>query len=103
MKRITCTFLIAGTLLCLLTPVTTEAQERSTITYRADNPAKRLANGLFGKRPKKQLPPVKRVFLSTNVYKYQGRASIRHDEVSSPEIIFHFYNGRLVPGHVYDR
>jgi len=84
-------------------PQTAKANERTVLQDRASQPGRNLARALFGTRPRKQLRPVERIQLSTNVYRYQGRASIRHDEASSPEIIFHFRNGRLRPGHAFDR
>ncbi|MDF1752242.1 MAG: hypothetical protein P1U89_05625 [Verrucomicrobiales bacterium] len=37
----------------------------------------------------------------TFVYRSQNKATTRHDEVSSPAIIFHVQGGKLRSGHVY--
>ena len=47
------------------------------------------------------------MFINTVGYRYEDRATLKHDKVSSPEIIFHvqkFGDGtsRIRPGHVYD-
>ncbi|MDF1815597.1 MAG: hypothetical protein P1V20_25590 [Verrucomicrobiales bacterium] len=37
----------------------------------------------------------------TFVYRSRGNATARHDELSSPAIIFHVQGGKLRSGHVY--
>jgi hypothetical protein len=37
----------------------------------------------------------------TFVYRSEGKATARHDEISSPVVIFHVSSGELQPGHVY--
>jgi len=46
--------------------------------------------------------PVERVFMNSNVYRNEGSPAIRHEEVSSTEVIFHLRSGRIVPGHAFD-
>lgn len=47
------------------------------------------------------------MFVNTVVYRYEDNANLKHDKVSSPEIIFHvqkdaYGNKRIVPGHAFD-
>lgn len=47
-------------------------------------------------------PPIERLRAGTNVYRYEGLSTARHEECSSHAIIFHMRQGRVVPGHAFD-
>ena len=84
------------------------ADERGTFQRRAATGAddvRSAARSFFTKQPRTKLRPFERVFLNNAVYRYEGRPGLRHDEVSSPEVIFHIDNGsgRIVAGHAWDQ
>lgn len=98
-------FLLAAAAACLFSfqPSVSEASER--LSYRADRHYKRVARDLQNqKQPRRNTArPAMRVIMGTSVYRYEDDATARHDEVSSPEVIFHLENGRVYSGHAYDR
>ena len=75
---------------------------RSSRTNAATYEARLVARALFAAPKTQKLSPFERVLLNTASYRYAGRPTLRHDEVSSPEIIFHTRNGKIRPGHDWD-
>ncbi|MDF1852590.1 MAG: hypothetical protein P1U85_17260 [Verrucomicrobiales bacterium] len=80
-----------------------DAQDRERLTNRATQNFRSAIRTSQKKYPKRSIRPVERVFMNNTVYRYEGNANQRHDEVSSPEIMFHLENRRVLTGHVYDR
>ncbi|MEM1443802.1 MAG: hypothetical protein AAGF67_15760 [Verrucomicrobiota bacterium] len=104
-KTLTC-LLLSAALLPFALPTEGVSQDRETLTNRGGNAAQNAARNFF-KRPKATPRPAKRMFVNTVVYRYEDRAYLDHDRVSSPEIIFHVrkYNdgtSRIVAGHAFD-
>ncbi|HQW27727.1 MAG TPA: hypothetical protein PK529_01010 [Verrucomicrobiales bacterium] len=84
-----------------------EAAERLRLSSSVENAGKpRYRNSDAIKRttvPRfNPAPPIERLRAGTNVYRYEGVSTTRHDECSSPAIIFHLRQGRVVPGHAFD-
>lgn len=78
-----------------------EAGERLTsrATQNFRNSIKR-SNAKTSQRP---VRPIDRIVLNNMVYRYEGNPTIRHEEVSSPEVMFHLENRRVLAGHAWDR
>jgi hypothetical protein len=95
-------FLSAACILPMLA-TTSMADDRRTISANASTYEARLvARALFAAPKSQKLRPFERVLLNTAVYRYEGNPTMRHDEVSSPEIIFHTRNGKIRAGHDWD-
>lgn len=100
-KSLTC-LLFAALSISFLLPLTGVSQDRETLTNRGGSTALQNSMREFFKKPKATPRPAKRVFLNTHVYRYEDRVTVNHDTASSPEIIFHVRDGRVVPGHAFD-
>lgn len=90
-----------------LLPTGSEAVERLRLSSSVENagkPSTRTANPIerTAVRRLSTARPIERLRAGTNVYRYEGQGTIRHEECSSPAIIFHVRHGRVVPGHAFD-
>lgn len=86
-----------------LIPQPVDAQDQDRLTSRASQNfrnAIRRANARAAQRP---IRPIERIRLNNTVYRYEGNANVVHEEVSSPEVMFHIDNDRIVAGHAWDR
>jgi hypothetical protein len=106
MKKALTSLLIAAALLPFALPVEGISQDRETLSNQGGSTLQNSMREFF-KKPKATPRPAKRVFLGTHVYQYEDRATLKHDKVSSPEIIFHIQKysdgtSRIVPGHAFD-
>ena len=90
-----------------LFPVFSDARDSKVLSSRAQSQYRQIAKEIYSGKKVRSSRPVERVFMNSNVYRYEGNPTRRHDEVSSPEIIFHVdkSNGRkrVVTGHAFDR
>jgi len=94
---------IASFALPFATVETASAQDRERLSARAGEAYQRIARNIERRQARRESRPIERVRMNNTVYKYEGQAHRRHEEISSPEIIFHVDEyGRVVPGHVYD-
>lgn len=104
MKKSISTALLFVFLLAPGVPLETlHAQDRERLSSRATQAYRRVARNLAREQARRPARPIQRIRLNNTVYRYEGNPNIRHDEASSPEVIFHFQNRRVVPGHAWDR
>ena len=84
--------------------INASAQDRGILFSRAGGNGRAVS---FGNQARQQLwkNQVKtRALTDSFVYRSEGKATTRHDEVSSPEVIFHTVKGgRVKAGHVFQR
>ncbi|MEM7698287.1 MAG: hypothetical protein AAF236_07790 [Verrucomicrobiota bacterium] len=98
--------LLATALFIPAMPQQASANDRETITYRIitkDDRGRTVVRTVKGKAPRPARHLV-RAKMAANIYKYEGNATVRHDVVSSPEIMFHIdSDGNIRTGHAWDK
>ncbi|MEM9017073.1 MAG: hypothetical protein AAGC68_08660 [Verrucomicrobiota bacterium] len=95
-------FAICATASFLSGPSSLMAQERATISSSKTSNGKITRKAFFTNEKRSKVRPVERVKLNTQVYKHEGKITVNHDTASSPEVIFHLRDGKVVPGHAFD-
>lgn len=85
-------------------PETVEANDRAVLSSRASKAYQRVAREMReNKIKRKTMTPAERLRANIPLYRYEADPTMRHDEVSSPEVVFHFENRRVVAGHDWER
>lgn len=88
-------------------PASVEARDTKVLSARAQAQYRAVARDIYKQRNIRSSRPVYRVLSNSAVYRYEGNPTRRHEEVSSPEIIFHVDKShgrkRIVSGHAWDR
>lgn len=80
------------------------AQERGTLSSRVGIQRGVIFTGEPTRQPVWRRQVTTRAVNDSFVYRKEGKATTRHDEESSPEVIFHVVKGqRVKAGHVYQR
>ena len=98
--RILLLALAAGALF-LFQPTVSEGGER--LSYRAQKHYQKVAREMQKPPKRNTARPAMRVIMGTSVNKNEDKPVFDEALVSSPEVIFHLENGRVVSGHAYDR
>ena len=104
MKRLLSTvLLVALGSASLLLPDPVEGREREKLTSRASQNFRASIRRSNERAEQRQVRPITRIILNNTVYRYEGNPTIRHDEASSPEVMFHMDRRQVRAGHAWDR